>query len=140
KRGEAPHRLRARVEGTKCSLEVLERRLGGATRQPGTGERSLHTSVRRDDRAAQVGIVPEIVERLVERDRQRVLAAEAPRAGRLLRTARGKHDERGTPEQRHDDRDLVPAKARVARVLRSLGDRALRLARRVVSELLLEPP
>ena len=67
--GEPPDGSCARVEGEQGPLDVLERCLRGLPREPGGGEGGLHPRVGGDDRAAQVRVGPQVVERLVERGR-----------------------------------------------------------------------
>ena len=71
-------RAGARLQLEQRALEVLERRLRRAARQAGPRERPLHPRVRGDDRLAQIRLGAEVVERLVERERDGLLR-RAPR-------------------------------------------------------------
>ena len=81
---------RARIEREQGALHVLERRLGVMPRQPGGGEGGLHPSVGGDDRAAQVGVGPQVVEGLVERGRKQLGRALASQ-GRRIEARAGRH-------------------------------------------------
>ena len=107
--GEPADGLGARVEGEEGTLDVLERRLGGVPRNPGCGEGGLHPGVGGDDRAAQVGIGPQVVERLVESRSER-FGGLGPRPRLAARAHHGDgHARRDREEETEDDRELVPA-------------------------------
>ncbi len=82
------HGRRGDLEAFEHALDVFERRLGRPPRKRGGFERPLHAGICRDDRAAQIRIAAQVVERLVERAGERLpLRAEdrkrpqqAPRA------------------------------------------------------------
>src|SRR5436190_2375079 len=108
--------VRARVEARERALHVLERSLGRVPGETGARECALHARVRRDDRAPHVRVVPQVVERLVERERHRRLSALLP-GPRERRAPTREHDEHGAADKGEDDYDLVPAQARIADLL-----------------------
>src|SRR4029079_6961553 len=115
--GEPLRTVRARVEAAERPLHVLERSLRRMPRDAGTRERVLHARVRGDDRAAQVGIVAQVVDRLVERLCDLFVAAEPPRSRRAPCTAVRIEDDAGACDQRNEDGDLVPTEVWVAHVM-----------------------
>ena len=72
--GEPSYGGPACIELAQRTCEVLERRLRGAARNACGSERPLHARVRGDDRAADVWLGAEVVERLVERERDLTLS------------------------------------------------------------------
>ncbi len=114
--GETARRRSARLQLEQGALDVLERCLRRTAREPRCGERPLHPGVGGDDRAAQIRLRAQVVERFVEGERHRLLGGATPRAERrpAPRSARG--PERADPgEEPEHDRDLVPAQVRAAR-------------------------
>src|SRR5437764_9037538 len=111
--GELADGCGARVEREQRALDVLERRLGRFTWESGRAESGLHPGIGGDDRAAQVRVGAQIVERLVEGRREHLgrsatLPASESRAG----TSRG--GEHTDPEQQtQDDHELLPAEVDV---------------------------
>ena len=71
-------------EVAKHPAEVLVRRLGRVSRNAARRKNALHTSVRRDDRASWIRLGAEVVERVVECQRQ-LLGEVLARVGRRAR-------------------------------------------------------
>jgi hypothetical protein len=118
--GEAADTLGARIQLAQGPLQIFEGRLGWASRDASGGERALHPRVCRDDRAPQVWLRPKVVQRLVERERHRLLGATAPGArSTLCALAREQQHHDSAGEHEHD-RHLVPAHTCVSAVLRRL--------------------
>src|SRR6266581_1615546 len=68
-RREATDGIGARLETLERALDVLERRLGGMARKPCATECALHPRVRGYDRTSEIGVVAQIVDRFVDRER-----------------------------------------------------------------------
>src|SRR4029077_6708666 len=97
------------VQGEKCPLDVLERRLGGPTGEARDGESGLHPGVGRDDRASQVGVGTEVVERCVESRGENLGRSPPPPTSWAKTGARPGGEHREPEQQAEDDHELLPA-------------------------------
>ena len=95
--------LRVEREAVEDAREVLVRRLGRVPWNAVRREHALEAGVRGDDRAARVGLGPQVVERLVEDDRK-LLSEISGRAPAPLRASL-RDDVRRDPGEHEADHD-----------------------------------